>query len=121
MRTALAHHRLGFGQGRAERQHQTDRRVEARDRERRLGAPHAREAPRARLRRADVDLRVVLDGKILEPDSKALKWCGFVSGEVRIAHLIVSENASTRGETRKRASEANKDASATQPTCCSVM
>ena len=66
-------------------------------------------------------LRVVLDGKILEPDSKALKWCGFVSGEVRIAHLIVSENASTRGETRKRASEANKDASATQPTCCSVM
>jgi hypothetical protein len=64
-------------------------------------------------------LRVVLDGKVLTPDTKALTTCGLVRGAARIVHLVVSDKPSTPVGTGTRTSA--KDARATAPTCCAVM
>lgn len=66
-------------------------------------------------------LGIIMNGKVLGPDSKALSAFGLVpDGVERVVHMMVSERAIEWNGARKLPTDVKKDSSSSNPTCCSI-
>lgn len=66
-------------------------------------------------------LGIIMNGKVMGPDSKALSAFGLVpDGVERVVHMMVSERAIEWNGARKLPTDVKKDSSSSNPTCCSI-
>ena len=66
-------------------------------------------------------LGIIMNGKVMGPDSKALSAFGLVpDGVERVVHMMVSERAIEWNGARRLPTDVKKDASSSNPTCCSI-